>query len=274
MDDLALLRLQMEWGADEALAADPVDRLRDPAPITVRPRPSASARVGSTAPERISLVAVASGATPAIVAATEVERAMRLAGQAGSLEALREAVVGCDFCALRDTASNLVFAEGDPAGGLLVIGPPPGVEEDRSGHPIAGSEGVLFDRMLASIDLSRPAILCTPLIPWRPPGGRAPYAGEMGVCLPFLHRLIVLAAPRRLVLLGVEAVRAVLPDRGRRRRTTQEWESARIPGHPDPLPALVLPGLMDIRRDALRRRNAWAGLRLLRRSLDADLTKT
>ncbi len=276
MDDLALLRLQIEWGADEALEADPVDRLRVPAAIAVLARANTTPGAGSQAPDpppRISLAAVPPRPTPATVAATDGERARRLVEPAGSLEALREAIAGCDFCALRDTASNLVFAEGDPAAGLLVIGDAPGVEEDRGGHPLAGPEGALFDRMLASIGLTRQVLLCAPLIPWRPPGGRAPYAGELAVCLPFLHRLIVLAAPRRMVLLGADAVRALMPERGRRRRTTPEWESVRIPGRAEPLPVLVLPGLMDIRKEALRRRDAWAGLRLLRRGLDTDITK-
>jgi DNA polymerase len=276
MDDLTLLRLQIEWGADEALEADPVDRLRTPAAVTVLARPGATQGIRPSATDplpRVALPTAPSRPTPASLAANEAERAERLVEQAGSLEALRDAIAGCDFCALRDTASNLVFAEGDPTGGILVIGAAPGVEEDRSGHPMAGPEGALFDRMLASIGLTRQNILCTPLIPWRPPGGRAPYAVELAVCLPFLHRLIVLTAPRRLILLGAEAVRALLPERGRRRRPGPEWESARIPGCAEPLPALVLPGLIDIRKEALRRRDAWAALRLLKRGLDADITK-
>ena len=40
MDDFALLRLQIEWGADEALDTDPVDRLRAVArPPVARPDP-------------------------------------------------------------------------------------------------------------------------------------------------------------------------------------------------------------------------------------------
>ncbi len=291
MDDLALLRLQMEWGADEALEADPVDRLRMPAAVSMLAGPGAPPHAGPEAqqmPPRISLTAVPPGLTrpepmasgpmaprptPAIVAVTDAERAARLVEPAASLEALRDAIAGCDFCALRDTASNLVFAEGDHSAGVLVIGDPPGMEEDRGGHPLAGPEGALFDRMLASIGLTRQAVLCAPLIPWRPPGGRAPYPGELAICLPFLHRLIVLAEPRRLVLLGGEAVRALLPGRGRRRRTSPEWESARIPGRTDPLPALVLPGLADIRKEPLRRRDAWAALRRLRHGLNEDITK-
>ena len=81
-----------------------------------------------------------------------------------------------DGCALRDTASNLVFAEGDPASTTLIIGEPPGREEDRSGHPFAGAEGQLLDQMLASIGLTRAELMLTPLLPWRPPGGRPAFA--------------------------------------------------------------------------------------------------
>ena len=88
---------------------------------------------------------------------TAGERALALAGQAATLEDLRAALAGFDGCALRDTASNLVFAEGDPASTTLIIGEPPGREEDRSGHPFAGPEGQLLDQMLASIGLTRDA---------------------------------------------------------------------------------------------------------------------
>ncbi len=78
-----------------------------------------------------------------------------LAGRRATLDDLRAALAAFDGCALRDTASNLVFAEGDPASTTLIIGEPPGREEDRSGHPFAGPEGALLDQMLASIGLDR-----------------------------------------------------------------------------------------------------------------------
>jgi len=74
MDDLALLRLQIEWGADEALEADPVDRLRVPATVTLLARPSTplgttmSTPLGAGPPDRpprASLAAVPPRPTPA-----------------------------------------------------------------------------------------------------------------------------------------------------------------------------------------------------------------
>jgi uracil-DNA glycosylase family 4 len=247
MDAFAMLCLQIEWGADEALDTDPVDRLRAaarPAPIvTKRPEPLA------VEPPRGS---------PA-------QRALAAAAQANSLEELKAAIAAFDGCALRDTAGHLVFAEGNPEAGLLLIGEPPGADEDRTGHPFAGREGALLDKMLASIGLTREHMLLTPLIPWRPPGGRPANAGEIMVCLPFLHRLIALARPTRMVLLGLQTTNAILPTTARRRRATPAWVDCAVPVT---APALVLPGLSAMLKHPLERRDAWAGLRLLRRTID------
>jgi DNA polymerase len=253
MDTFALLRLQVEWGADEALADDPVDRLwpvARPAPVAV-PRAAAPVRAGQPA-----------------VQDTPVERAMAMAGQAASLDTLRAAVEGFDGCALRETASHLVFAAGDPDAGLLLIGEPPGADEDRSGTPFAGREGALLDKMLASIGLARSQMLLAPLIPWRPPGGRSPNPGELAVCLPFLQRLVVLAAPQRVVVLGGLAARSVLGAAIGRRRGIPAWVDWGVPGVDAPVPVLVLPGLAALLKTPALRKDAWAGLRLLRRTLD------
>lgn len=254
MDAFAMLRLQIEWGADDALDTDPVDRLREvarSAPATIVPRP-APAKVGSSEPQR---------GTPA-------ERALAAAGQSSNLEELRAAIAAFDGCALRDTAGHLVFAEGDANAGLLLIGEAPGADEDRTGHVFAGGEGALLDKMLASIHLKRDHMLMAPLIPWRPPGGRPPNPGELAVCLPFLHRLISLTRPARVVLLGALTAHSLLPATARRRRSAPAWVDVAINGIPKVIPALPLPGLSALQKNPLERREAWAGLRLLRRTLN------
>jgi uracil-DNA glycosylase family 4 len=251
---LALLRLQVEWGADEAIGPGPIDRLRPAeAKPVVLPRP------------------VITAAQPP--KGTPGERALALAGQSASLEDLRTALAGFDGCALRDTASNLVFAEGDPAGTALIVGEPPGREEDRSGHPFAGLEGQLLDQMLASIGLNRGQLMLTPLLPWRPPGGRPPNPSEVAICLPFLHRLIALLKPQRTVLFGGTAARTLLSQNQHKRRNPSAWVEMSIPGLSETLPTLVLPGFAEMLKNPPLRRDAWAGLRLLRRAIEIDQTQ-
>lgn len=262
MDDaLALLRLQIEWGADEAIADEPFNRFSP---------------IGRTAgPEK----PVVRPAAPVLVrdvplprTGTAGERALADAGRAGSVDELRAAIAAFDGCALRDTASNLVFAEGDPSSPTLIVGDPPGREEDRGGHPFAGPEGALLDQMLASVGLERSSLMLTPLVPWRPPGGRPVNPGELALCLPFLHRLIGLMKPRRLVIFGATAARALVGQPITRRRGPRGWLDAGIPAMPDPVPCLALPGMSDMLKNPPLRRDAWTGLRLLRRALDDERT--
>ena len=160
----------------------------------------------------------------------------------------------------------------------MLIGEPPAEAEDRSGTPFAGPDGLLLDRMLASVDLARDRLLLTPLIPWRPPGGRPPSAAEIAVCLPFLHRLIALAAPRRILLAGMLTARTLLGATRRRsgvdRKIGPAWIEIPVPGLAAPVPTLVLPSPGTVARTPGARREAWAALRLLRHTLNADLAKT
>jgi uracil-DNA glycosylase len=261
MDALAFLRLQIEWGADDALSEQPVDRLRELPPATGRTVVSPSHAAVSTA---VPTPIAAPGPfvpRPGAPAGSATERATAAAESAADLAELRAATAAFDGCALRDTASNLVFAEGDPAAGILFIGDPPGAEEDRSGHPFAGRDGELLDQMLSSIGLARTGVLLTPLIPWRPPGGRPPNAGELATCLPFLRRLIALTSPAHIVVLGALAARTLLAGRARPGTSAvmrPEW---------DGLPAILLPGIAAMQKTPTLRREAWAGLRRLHRAV-------
>jgi uracil-DNA glycosylase family 4 len=258
MDDLAALRLQIEWGADEALEEAPVDRLRAviaPPSQLHSPSPAERGRVGDGVPPPRP--------TPA-------ERALQAAAAATTLAELRAVIAAFDGCALRDTATNLVFAEGDPSASLLLIGDPPSAAEDRSGAAFAGPAGEYLDRMLAAIGLARGQLMLTPLIPWRPPGDRPPNPAELALCLPFLHRLIALVAPRRLLLMGLLVARSLLPQTASRRRPREAWIDAAIPGTSLVLPALPTFSAAELMRDPKNRRAAWDDLRLLRRTLDED----
>jgi uracil-DNA glycosylase len=246
-DALRALMLQIEWGADEALEDAPQDRL------SAAPAP---AKVHHQLPP-----------TPRPVSGRgALERAEQAAAAADTLEALRAAIAGFDGCTLRDTATGPVLFEGDPISGLLLVSGPPGAEDDRAQRLFAGPDGTLLDAMLASIGLARASFLAVPLIPWRPPGGRPPSQSEMALCLPFLHRLIVLARPRLAVLLGTLPARALL---GPERRGRGQLVQTSIPGLDELLSCFAVSSPDQLLHAHDRRAAAWAELRRLRRALDA-----
>ncbi|MBW8271504.1 uracil-DNA glycosylase, partial [Caldovatus aquaticus] len=206
-------------------------------------------------------------AAPVPPAAT---RAAEAAAAARSLEELRRAIADFD-CPLRETATNLVFADGVPESGVMLIGEAPGAEEDRLGKPFVGQSGRLLDRMLASIGLDRARnVYITNILPWRPPGNRTPTDAEIALFLPFVLRHIALVRPRCLVLLGGVAAKALLRSREGITRLRGRWHEVTVPGLDRPVPALATLHPAYLLRNPAAKREAWADLLLLRRRLDAE----
>jgi DNA polymerase len=188
------------------------------------------------------------------------------------LDELRAAMAAFEGCALKHTATKLVFADGNPAAPVMLIGEAPGRDEDLQGLPFVGESGKLLDLMLAAIGLDRRGCYITNILPWRPPGNRTPAAEEVAACLPFLRRHIILVRPRYLVLLGNAAVQAVLDRREGISRLRGRWidchvEDFVVPALPTYHPAFLL-------RQAGQKREAWRDFLVLRQRLLKDSSST
>jgi uracil-DNA glycosylase family 4 len=201
------------------------------------------------------------------IARPAATQAAALAAGCTTLAALRAAIAGVEGCALRDTATNLVFSDGNPEARIMLVGEAPGAEEDRAGLPFVGPSGQLLDRMLASIGLDRTQVLITNILPWRPPGNRTPSEAEIAVCLPFLLRHIALVAPEFLLLLGTTSVRAITGNNQGIRRLRGQWQSLAIPGLDRQVPALPTYHPAYLLRTPLAKREAWADLLELQRRI-------
>ncbi|MBX2834335.1 MAG: uracil-DNA glycosylase [Micavibrio sp.] len=144
------------------------------------------------------------------------EEAERLAEQAVSLEDLQKNISEFDGLAIKRTAMNMVFADGNKDAKIMIVGEAPAAEDDREGKPFMGVEGQLLDRILASIGLDRDqedassAVYMSHMLNWRPPGGRSPNQSEIEISLPFLRRHIELINPDVLLLLGGVPGKALL----------------------------------------------------------------
>ena len=146
--------------------------------------------------------AMAPAAAAALTQDAATASAREQAASAQTLDELREKLAAFDGCALKNSATQLVFADGAPDARVMLIGEGPGADEDRVGKPFVGRAGQLLDRMLAAIGLDRTKVYIANVVPWRPPGNRTPTPQELALCLPFVRRQIELVAPDFLVLLG------------------------------------------------------------------------
>ena len=201
----AALRWQMEMGVDAALVDSPVPKAYlQSAPSTEEsPQQSQSPAVSSLSTpvaqssDMLPVFASAQSSSPDLVAVK-------------TLDSLRQAMANFDGCALKKTASNLVFADGNPEAKIMIIGEAPGGDEDRMGLPFVGAAGQLLDKMLAAIGFDRQNVYITNILPWRPPGNRTPSAEEVDLLWPFLRRHIQLKAPQVIFALGGSSAKLLL----------------------------------------------------------------
>jgi DNA polymerase len=193
--------------------------------------------------------------------------ARALAQAATDLEMLRAVLADFDGCALRRTATQLVFADGVAGSRVMFVGEAPGADEDRIGRPFVGRAGQLLDRMLGAIGLDRHNVYIANVVPWRPPGNRTPTPQETQTCLPFIERQIDLADPEFLVCLGASAVRTLLGVQGGIMRTRGSWFAyPRQSGREIRALAMFHPAFLL--RQPAHKRFAWADMRALASALN------
>ncbi|VIO78946.1 hypothetical protein CI41S_66120 [Bradyrhizobium ivorense] len=217
-----LLAFYLEAGVDCALGDEPINRLEElePVPAPAAPRPLAALNP-LRPPPRVMPSVPRSEITVAPDAA--IASARDAARMAPTLEALRELLETFDGCALKHTATKLVFADGNPEARVMFVGEAPGRDEDIEGLPFVGRSGKLLDRMIAAIGLDRGKAYIANVIPWRPPGNRTPTPQETQICLPFIQRQIELVNPDVLVTLGNPSTQALLGTREGIMRTRGKW---------------------------------------------------
>lgn len=264
-DALRTLRWYLDAGVDEAIDDRPTDRTRPPPELAPKTAPK-TAPVAPSTPAPLA-PAETRAARPAPQAASE---AAQIAASAGTIDALRAALERFDGCALRRTATHLVFADGTAGAPLMVVGEAPGADEDRVGRPFVGVSGQLLDRMLAAIGHERNSnVFISNVIFWRPPGNRKPTTEELATCLPFIERLIVLARPKVLLLAGATAAGSLLRTAEAVSRLRGRWIDFTPAGSGAPVPTLVTYHPAYLLRTPLAKREAWRDLLALKGRLAA-----
>ena len=255
-----LLRWYVEAGADEAIGEMPVDR------FTAAEASAAGISRGMEMPP--TGTRRTPPAMPAMAASgpSTAASARDLAESAEDLAALEAAVRAFEGCALKQTAISTVFADGNPAAPLVVVGEAPGADEDRLGRPFVGRAGQLLDRMLGAIGIDRQSAYIMNVLYWRPPGNRKPTPVEIAACLPFVQRQIALVRPKVVLLAGGTAVSALLGLEGIT-RLRGKWFDLALPGLPDPIPALATFHPSYLLRTPKSKKEAWRDLLSLENKL-------
>lgn len=267
---IAALEWHLDAGVDEALNDKPA--MREPVSL------SHGEREG---PQQQSLVPAAHStpvkpAAPVLLGKSDARaEAEKLAAAANTLDELREAIAAFDGIALKKTATNLVFSDGNPKASIMLVGEAPGADEDRLGKPFVGVSGQLLDRILKCINLDRheadpaKAIYIANILNWRPPGNRTPSPAEIEVSLPFIEKHIALVKPKILIMCGGVSAKALLNTDQSVSRLRGKWQdlspsSAFLQGLAPPVPAIATYHPAYLLRTPSQKKAVWQDMLMVR----------
>lgn len=257
------LRFYLDAGVDAAVEETPVNRFALPAAKS--PAVPAAPTAAPAAPRgAVTQSAAILGNNDRALA----ESARSAAREARSLDELKEILQRFEGIeSLRGRATNLVFADGNPAARVMLVGEAPGADEDRLGKPFVGVSGQLLDRMLGAIGLDRTSFYITNVCFWRPPGNRKPTEAELVAQAPFVERHIELVAPQVLVLVGAASAHSLLGTNDGITRLRGRWFDYKSAGMATPVPALPIFHPAFLLRQPAQKRETWADLLKLKSRL-------
>ena len=178
------------------------------------------------------------------------------------LNKLKNKIKNIKNCDLKNSATNIVFGDGNISSKIMFIGEGPGAQEDAEGIPFVGRAGKLLDKMLESIKLNRSKIYISNVVNYRPPLNRRPTEIEIKRYLPFLKEHIEIINPKILVLLGSTALNTLIGNEVVISKARGKWIQRKI-GLANPwIIASFHPAFLM--RQPEQKKFAWLDLKMIR----------
>ena len=178
------------------------------------------------------------------------------------LDKLKKSISNIKNCELKETATNIVFADGNPKSKIMIIGEGPGSNEDLEGLPFVGRAGELLDRMLNSINLNRKNVYITNVVNYRPPENRRPTEDEIIRYFPYLKKHIEIIDPKIIILLGSTAMNALIGNKEVISKVRGKWIDKKIGNCKASVIVTFHPAFLM--RQPAQKKMAWIDLKMIR----------
>ena len=125
------------------------------------------------------------------------------------LNKLKKLINSIQNCNLKKYSKNLILGDGNINSPIMIIGEAPGPEDEKNGKTFQGEVGLLLNKMLNAINISKEGIYSTYAINYRTPEDRKPTSQEIKKYSIFLKDHISIIDPKIIILFGSSAMESV-----------------------------------------------------------------
>ncbi len=182
------------------------------------------------------------------------------------LEKLKRKILNVSSCELKKNSKQIVFNDGDPQSPIMIVGEGPGQKEDEIGKPFVGDAGILLNKMLEAINISRPKVYLTNVVNYRPPNNRKPEPSEINRYSVFLREHINIIDPKILILLGGTAMESLFGQTLKISKERGKWKELIVNQKTYQTILTFHPAYLLRQPD--QKKNSWADLKMIRKKID------
>jgi len=182
------------------------------------------------------------------------------------LEKLKEKISKIKNCVLKNSAKKLVFSDGNYQSEIMIVGEGPGHKEDELGKPFVGDAGILLNKMLKAINITRNNVYITNVVNFRPPDNRKPEASEIARYSVFLKEHISIINPKILILLGSTAMETFFGSKIKISKERGIWKEVVVNNKTYLTMITFHPAYLL--RQADQKKYSWADLKEIRKKMD------
>ena len=179
---------------------------------------------------------------------------------------LKEKLKDIKDCKLKESATQLVFSDGNIESPVMIVGEGPGQKEDEIGKPFVGDAGMLLNKMLNAISIKREKIYITNVVNYRPPNNRKPEPSEIERYSNFLREHISIIDPKILVLMGSTAMESLFGSKIKISKERGKWKEIIINNKTYLTMITFHPAYLL--RQADQKKYSWADLKEIRKKID------
>ena len=191
---------------------------------------------------------------------------LKIEDKQSKLANLKGEIQNIDGCELKSNASKLVFSDGSEDSKIMIVGEGPGQKEDEIGKPFVGDAGLLLNRMLNAINISRSKVYITNVVNYRPPNNRKPEPSEIARYSNFLRKHISIVNPKILILMGSTAMESLFGTKIKISKERGSWKELIIQNKSYLTMITFHPAYLL--RQADQKKYSWIDLKKIRKKIE------
>ncbi len=178
---------------------------------------------------------------------------------------LKKVINSIQNCKLKNNAQNLILGDGNINSPIMIIGEAPGLEEEKTEKTFQGESGILLNKMLLAINISKKDVYSSYAINFRPPEDRKPTAQEIKRYSVFLKEHISIINPKIVILFGSTAMESVTSTNEKISNERGKWKEIILKNKTYPLMITFSPSYLI--RFPENKKFAWNDLKKIRQKI-------